>query len=120
MSVRAVKNYEVAKSVAVSGHLTAAPVFIMSKKAWNSLSEEEQGWVLEAGIAAQEATKVTYQEQTPLALEFMEEQGLKVVYIDVQEAKEKVQPVIEEFCAQSENIKTIVDYFNNYRAEHNK
>ena len=120
VSVRAVKNYEVAKSVAVSGHLTAAPVFIMSKKAWNSLSEEEQGWVLEAGIAAQEATKVTYQEQTPLALEFMEEQGLKVVYIDVQEAKEKVQPVIEEFCAQSENIKTIVDYFNNYRAEHNK
>lgn len=120
VSVRAQKNYEVAKCVAVSGHLTAAPVFIMSQKAWNSLSEEEQGWILEAGVAAQEATKVTYQEQTPLTIKFMEEQGLKVVYIDIEEAKVKVQPVIDDFCAQNENIKTIVDYFNEYRAAHNK
>lgn len=120
VSVRANKNYEVAKTVAVSGHLTAAPVFIMSQKAWNSLTEEEQGWMLEAGLAAQEATKVTYMEQTPLTLKFMEEQGLKVVYIDIDEAKEKVQPVIDKFCAESENIKMVVDYFNAYREAHNK
>lgn len=120
VSVRAQKNYEVAKHVVVSGHLTAAPVFIMSQKAWNSLTEEEQGWMLEAGIAAQEATKVTYQEQTPLTIEFMKEQGLTVTEIDIAEAKAKVQPVIEEFCAKSENIKTIVDYFNEYRETHNK
>lgn len=120
VSVKATKNYEVAKTVAVSGHLTAAPVFIMSQKAWNSLTEEEQGWMLEAGLAAQEATKVSYMEQTPLTLKFMEEQGLKVVYIDIDEAKEKVQPVIDKFCAESENIKIVVDYFNEYRETHNK
>ena len=92
----------------------------MSQKAWNSLTEEEQGWMLEAGLAAQEATKVTYMEQTPLTLKFMEEQGLKVVYIDIDEAKEKVQPVIDKFCAESENIKMVVDYFNAYREAHNK
>lgn len=120
VSVRATKNYEVATTCAVSGHLTAAPVFIMSQKAWNSLTEEEQAWMLEAGIAAQEATKVTYEEQTPLTIEFMKEQGLKVVYIDVNEAKELVQPVIEKFCAESESIKTVVDYFNEYRETHGK
>ncbi len=76
--------------------------------------------MMEAGIAAQEATKVTYQEQTPLTIKFMEEQGLKVVNIDIEEAKAKVQPVIDEFCAQNENIKTVVDYFKDYRAAHNK
>ncbi len=118
VSVRAQKNYEVAKHVVISGHLTAAPVFVMSQKAWNSLTEEEQGWMMEAGIVAQEATKVTYQEQTPLTYEFMEEQGLTVTTLDVAQAKELVQPVIEKYCEQSENIKTVVDYFNNYRAEH--
>ncbi len=120
VSVRAGKNYEVAKTVAISGHLTAAPVFIMSSKAWGSLTEEEQGWMLEAGIAAQEATKVTYMEQTPLTIEFMKDYGLNVVYIDVEEAKKKVQPVIDQFCAENENIKMIVDYFNDYRAAHGK
>lgn len=120
VSVRATKNYEVATTCAVSGHLTAAPVFIMSQKAWNSLTEEEQGWMLEAGIAAQEATKVTYMEQTPLTIEFMKEQGLNVVYIDIDEAKEKVQPVIDQFCAENENIKMVVDYFNEYRETHGK
>ena len=109
-----------AKTVAISGHLTAAPVFIMSSKAWGSLTEEEQGWMLEAGIAAQEATKVTYMEQTPLTIEFMKDYGLNVVYIDVEEAKKKVQPVIDQFCAENENIKMIVDYFNDYRAAHGK
>ena len=120
VSVRATKNYEVATTCAVSGHLTAAPVFIMSQKAWNSLTEEEQGWMLEAGIAAQEATKVTYMEQIPLTIEFMKEQGLNVVYIDIDEAKEKVQPVIDQFCAENENIKMVVDYFNDYRETHGK
>jgi len=120
VSVRAQKNYEVSKHVVISGHLTAAPVFIMSQKAWNSLTEEEQGWMLEAGIAAQEATKVTYQEQTPLTIAFMKEQGLTVTEIDIAEAKRRVQPVVDEFCQKSANIKQVVDYFNDYREQHGK
>lgn len=118
VSVRSQKNYEVAKHVVISGHTTAAPVFIISQNVWNSLTEEEQGWMKEAGMAAQEATKETYARETPLTYEFMEEQGLTVTTLDIAQAQELVQPVIEKYCAQSENIKKVVDYFNNYREEH--
>ena len=118
VSVRSQKNYEVAKHVVISGHTTAAPVFIVSQNVWNSLTEEEQGWMKEAGMAAQEATKETYARETPLTYEFMEEQGLTVTTLDISQAQELVQPVIEKYCAQSENIKKVVDYFNNYREEH--
>jgi C4-dicarboxylate-binding protein DctP len=120
VSVRSQKNYEVAKHVVVSGHMTAAPVFIMSQNAWNSLSKEEQGWMLEAGIAAQEATKVTYQEQTPLTIEFMKQQGLTVTQIEMADAKARVKPVVDSFCAKSANVKQVVDYFNDYRARNKK
>jgi C4-dicarboxylate-binding protein DctP len=120
VSVRSQKNYEVAKHVVVSGHMTAAPVFIMSQNAWNSLSKEEQGWILEAGIAAQEATKVTYQKQTPLTIEFMRQQGLTVTQIEMAEAKARVKPVVDSFCAKSANVKQVVDYFNDYRARNKK
>ena len=69
-------------------------------------------------MAAQEATKETYARETPLTYEFMEEQGLTVTTLDISQAQELVQPVIEKYCAQSENIKKVVDYFNNYREEH--
>jgi C4-dicarboxylate-binding protein DctP len=120
VSVRSQKNYEVAKTVVISGHMTAAPVFIMSQSAWNSLSAEEQGWILEAGIAAQEGTKVTYQEQTPLTIEFMRQQGLTVVQVEMAEARERVKPVVDSFCARSANVKQVVDYFNDYRARNKK
>lgn len=117
-SVRAQKNYEVASYMVISGHLTAAPVFIMSQKAWNSLTEEEQGWMLEAGIAAQEGTKNSYEVEIPKVLDFMEEYGLTITSIDMAKAKELVQPVIEKFCNGSEYVKMVVDYFNDYREEH--
>jgi len=117
VSVRSQKNYEVAKYVVISGHLTAAPVFIMSVNAWNKLNEEEQGWMMEVGIVAQEATKVTYQAETAKTMEFMKEQGLIITEIDIVKAKELVQPVVDEFCAKSKYVKEVVDYFNDYRAK---
>lgn len=115
VSVRSQKNYEVAKHIVISGHLTAAPVFIMSESAWGKLNDEEKEWMKEAGIAAQQATKETYQAETEKTYEFMKEQGLTITYIDMVKAKELVKPVVDMLCAKSANVKEVVDYFNEYR-----
>jgi len=115
VSVRSQKNYEVAKHIVISGHLTAAPVFIMSENAWSKLNDQEREWMKEAGIAAQDATKETYQAETEKTYEFMKEQGLTITYIDMAKAKELVQPVVEMLSAKSANVKEVVDYFNDYR-----
>ena len=120
VSVRSQKNYEVAKHVVISGHLTAAPVFIMSQKAWGKLNDEQKGWMKEAGIAAQNATKESYKVETEKTYEFMKEQGLTVTQIDLEAAKAAIQPVVEKYCEKSENIKEVVEYFDNYRKEHGK
>jgi len=115
VSVRSQKNYEVAKHIVISGHLTAAPVFIMSENAWGKLNDQEKEWMKEAGIVAQTATKETYQAETEKTYEFMKEQGLTITHINMEKAKELVQPVVEMLCDKSENVKEVVDYFNDYR-----
>ncbi|MGH4037966.1 MAG: TRAP transporter substrate-binding protein [Sphaerochaeta sp.] len=48
------KHYEVGKYISSTGHLRVPGAFVMSEKKWNSLSEEQQGWITEAGKYAQE------------------------------------------------------------------
>jgi len=115
VSVRSQKNYEVAKHIVISGHLTAAPVFIMSIDAWDKLNEEEKSWMKEAAIVAQTATKVTYQAETEKTYAFMKEQGLTITQIDMAKAKKLVEPVVEMISGKSANVKEVVDYFKNYR-----
>jgi len=107
---------DVAKHVVISGHLTAAPVFIMSINAWDKLNEEEQAWMKEVGLLAQQITLEISKAKTAETIEFMKEQGLTVTQIDVVKAKELVQPVVDEFCAKSEYVKEVVDYINDYKA----
>jgi len=115
-AVRIQKRHEVAKHVVISGHLTAAPVFIMSINAWDKLNEEEQAWMKEVGLLAQQITLAISKAKTAETIEFMKEQGLTVTQIDVVKAKELVQPVVDEFCAKSEYVKEVVDYINDYKA----
>jgi hypothetical protein len=50
----------------------------------------------------------------------MRQQGLIVTRIEMAEAKARVKPVVDSFCAKSANVKQVVDYFNDYRARNKK
>lgn len=119
-SVQANKTYETATHMLVSGHFNAAPIVIMSQKAWNSLTAKEQEAVMEAGKAAQLATLEHYKEQVPLTIQFMKDAGLTVNYIDMEQAQALVQPVIDEYANKIPSVKKVVDYVKELDAKASK
>jgi tripartite ATP-independent transporter DctP family solute receptor len=119
-SVQANKTYETASHVVTSGHFNAAPIVIMSIKAWNSLTPDEQKAMEEAGIAGQNATLEHYREQVPKTIQHMRDSGLVVTEINMEEAKKLVQPVIDKYAAQIPEVKEVVDAVNEMKAAKKK
>lgn len=77
------KFYEVTKQLCITNHIIDFGLIAVNAGVWDSLTEEEQGWMREAAAAAVKAC-----DETQLALEaelisFMEENGLKIVYPDI-------------------------------------
>jgi TRAP-type C4-dicarboxylate transport system substrate-binding protein len=103
-------TYEVSKSVIKSGHATASPLFIISLKAWNSLSPEEQAMMMTATEAARQAAYDTSAIAMPKAYEFLEKAGLEIKEIDHAAAVAACQPVIDELCATNADFKAIYDF----------
>lgn len=110
--------YEVVQYCTISGHFNNEVMLNMSQNAWNSLSEEQQSWVLEAAQAAGKASYEVSLEQTDIRYAEMEEKGMEILEIDLEPLKEACQPVIEKYCAQSEVCAEVVAAIEKYKAEH--
>jgi tripartite ATP-independent transporter DctP family solute receptor len=61
-SIYSTKHHEVGKYISSTGHLRVPGAFVMSEKVWNTLSDEQQGWITEAGQYAHEWGKVRFAE----------------------------------------------------------
>ena len=79
---------EVAKNIALTGHLFGPLVMNMSMKSWNKLSVEDQKIVMDGGkIAADYARSLTVQKEQN-AFEALKKQGVVVKEIDVSTFRE--------------------------------
>lgn len=116
VSVQANKTYETATHLLISGHFNAAPIVIVSNKAWESLTKTEQDALMKAGEAAQLATLQHYKEQMPKTIAYMKEHGLIINTIDIPRAKKLVQPVIDSYAAKMPSVQMVVDQVNAIKA----
>lgn len=60
------KFYEVQPYMTLLNHVPSVSAFIMSDLSWNNLSEEEQGWITQAGQEASEASFEACESQIDL------------------------------------------------------
>jgi tripartite ATP-independent transporter DctP family solute receptor len=77
------KFYEVTKSITITNHSVANVWPTINEKKWQSLTKEQQGWVLEgvkAGI--KRCDELTLKSESEL-IDFFKAQGLKVYYADL-------------------------------------
>lgn len=100
--------FEVAKYFNMTNHLNAPTTFSMSAKVFDSLNEDEQNLLLEAGLQASryglESTKTSdadYREQ-------LKEKGMEFVETDVESMRAKIDYMAYPFM-QSEEAKTLFD-----------
>ncbi len=97
-----VSNFsEVQKYLTLSGHLYSPAIILMSQSKWDSLTEEQQGWVMEAAKASVEVTRNRVTELEETGVDKLREEGMEVVTeIDRTAFEAAVQPAYEQYTAQ--------------------
>lgn len=100
--VISVSNFnEVQKYLTLSGHLYSPAIILMSQSKWDSLTEEQQGWVMEAAKASVEVTRNRVTELEETGVGQLEEKGMEVVTeIDRPAFEAAVQPAYEQYTSQ--------------------
>lgn len=93
--------WEIQKYLTLTGHVYSPAVVIMSKAHWDGLSEEEQGWFVEAAQAAAAAARATVSANEENGVALLRENGMEVV-TDVDKAAfaAAVQPAYDEYADQ--------------------
>lgn len=82
-TVQSAKFYEVQKSISLTNHLVDSVWPTMNLDTWNSLSEQQQAWVMEAVDAARQACDDQNLKTEAEVQDFLKEQGLTIYEADV-------------------------------------
>ena len=97
---------EVAPYFITDAHTFGCGVILVSADTWNSLSEEEQGWMKEAALTARETCYEYNKNQEQACFDAFEEKGIKLLPVtDIEKWQEACAPLYAE---QSEQIQGII------------
>lgn len=100
---------EVNKELAMTEHVYSSIFFLMSKDAWDALTEEQQEIIRECAKEAGEYEREEQRRQADEAIIALEEQGMKVTTPDKQELIEASQKFRDEFGKGYEHIIEMID-----------
>ncbi|SDH04456.1 DctP family TRAP transporter solute-binding subunit [Pelagibacterium luteolum] len=91
-TIENMKFFEVQDYIALTSHFMAAMQVTVGDATWQNLTEEQQGWLLEAVKHGGEVSdELTYTDEAEL-LAFFEEQGLEVTEPELTGFREAMQP----------------------------
>jgi len=82
------KFYEVTKYIILTNHYINPVMPVINEDTWQSLTEEQKGWVMEGIDAAREFCDTTNLEYEASLLEYFEEQGMEIITPDQEAFKE--------------------------------
>ena len=99
-TIEAMKFYEVQKAIAITNHFVASEAIQFSMSTWNSLSEQEQAWVVEAAkVGGDVNDEATYASEASLVSKF-KELGLTITEPDLTPFRAAMQPYYDELEAE--------------------
>jgi len=109
------RHNEVGKYLTSTGHLRVPGAFVMSQKKWESLSEEQQMWISEAGKYAQEFSIQSFLENDKTNLQACVDEGTIFYEFpaeEVEKAAQACQPVFEKYSKKEggEIVTEILNY----------
>ena len=102
-TILASKFYEVQKHLVLSRHMYSAWVLLMSKKAWDGLSPEEQKIVQEAAREATLFERKTIRAFSETALGELKKAGMQITELPAAEQarlRAKLQPVLTKYGSE--------------------
>ncbi|MFS0824630.1 TRAP transporter substrate-binding protein [Bacillus sp. 1P02SD] len=99
-TIKSNKFNEVQDYLSLTGHVYTPFVFLVSKKFWDGLSEEEQTILQDAAIEAGKYQRELSREEDAKAIEELKAAGTKVNEVSAEEKqkmKEVIQPIIDDY-----------------------
>ncbi|WP_116598754.1 DctP family TRAP transporter solute-binding subunit [Primorskyibacter marinus] len=91
-TIEAMKFYEVQSHVAMTNHFVASAAVQISDDLWDSLSDDEKGWITEAVAAGGELNNSLTQQAEEDLIATFEERGLTITRPDLAPFRDAMQP----------------------------
>ncbi len=100
--VISVSNFvEVQDHLTLTGHLYSPAIIIASTALWESLNEEEQGWLEEAARQSVAVTRARVNELEDTGIEALEARGMQVISdVDIEPFQAAVAPAWEAYTSR--------------------
>lgn len=91
-TIEAMRFDEVQSHIAITNHFIASIAIMIGNDLWNELSEEEQGWLMQAVEAGAEVNNQLTNDAEAALLATFEERGLTVTRPDLEPFRAAMQP----------------------------
>jgi len=90
------KFYEAQSAIAIDNHSFQDKSILFSEKRWQSLTEEQQGWLKKAATAAKEESIKLYTQKSEQLIKFFQDQGLIITYPDIEPMRKAMLPYYDK------------------------
>lgn len=92
------KLFEVTNHLAITNHIYTDQFFLMSDKAWNSLSPAERASVLEAAKETTEFDREYTKREQANTVESVKKRGIAVTEVDTEPLRKAMKPIYDNFA----------------------
>lgn len=106
-SLWAMKHYEACKFYALDEHMMVPEVVVISKKAWDKLSPEDQKLVADAAKESSPVQKKLWAEYSDKALKEIEAKGVTISRPDKEAFRKAVAPMYDKYPQYKEIVSQI-------------
>jgi len=93
------RHYEVARYYTLDEHTAVPDLLLISTRVWDSLTEEQQGWLQQAVTDSVVFQRELWQRDTQAALDAVEADGVKILRPDKSAFEARVQALLTEYGA---------------------
>jgi tripartite ATP-independent transporter DctP family solute receptor len=101
------RHYEVCRYYSLDEHTSIPDVLLVSTIIWDTLTEEEQGWLQQAALESSEVQKELWRVAEEEALRIVAEAGVEILRPDKTPFIEKARPLYEAYRAEPEVYEVI-------------
>lgn len=98
------KFFEIQKFLSVTNHVYSPWIILASKKWWDALSKDEQGWIMAAARKSREFERKDTRAEATKALEDLKAKGMEVNIVSAAELnrmRDKVKPTVDKVVTQN-------------------
>lgn len=88
-------QWEVCKFFTVDEHTRTPDMLLISQKAWDKLSQEQQKFLKQAAKESTEIQRKLWQEKTQAAIELSKKNGVEIYYPDISSFKSKTEKIYD-------------------------